>query len=426
MNIHFIGIGGIGLSALARYFLAKNHQVSGSDLEQSEITEALRQQGADISIGHDPKNISSKVDRVIYTAAIEKDNPELKKAQEKEIKTQSGAEALGKLTKEYFTIAITGTHGKSTTTAMVASVLIEAGLDPTVILGTKFDQLEFENCRVGNSKFLVIEADEWNKKFLNYHPETLTITNIEQEHLDSYKDLDDILNTYRKLISRLPQHGKLIINEDHPHTKNLKHGYTRTFSLQQQEAEKMKKVLKVPGEHNVSNALAALETARSLDISDKDSFKALSGFKGVWRRFDIKRKTLKSGREITIINDYAHHPTEIEAALEAADQKFSECERWAVFQPHQVARTKSLFDDFVKTFNKNLADKIIITDIYRVAGREQQEKVTSKKLVEAIDNKNVVYVPQDKLEEFLLENLNNQVLLIMGAGDIYKLEKKLS
>lgn len=426
MNIHFIGIGGIGLSALARYFLAKDHQVSGSDLEQSEITEALEQEGAQIFIGHDAEHVTSETDRVIYTAAINEDNPELKKAREEKIPTQSYAEALGELTKKHFTVAVTGTHGKSTTAAMTASILIEAGLDPTVILGTKFEQLEFENCRVGDSKFLVIEADEWDRSFLNYYPEVLTITNIEEEHLDCYQDLDDILNTYRELISHLPREGKLIVNKDHSNTRKLKHEYVKTFSLDQQEAEKMKEILKLPGEHNVSNALAALETARTLDISDEDSFKALANFKGVWRRFDIKDKTLKSGKEITVINDYGHHPTEIKAVLEATAEKYPEREKWAVFQPHQVARTANLFKDFVKTFKEITFGKIIITDIYRVAGREQKEDVSSKQLVEEVGRKNVIYVPQSELESFLLEKLENEVLVIMGAGDVYKLEEKIS
>ncbi len=188
----------------------------------------MKREGAEIFIGHDSKHITSETDRVIYSAAVNEDNPELEKAREKEIPVQSYAEALGELSKEHFTVAITGTHGKSTTAAMVASIAIEAGLNPTVILGTKFDQLEFENCRVGDD-LLIIEADEWNRSFLNYYPEVLTITNIEEEHLDCYKDLSDILETYQELISHLPQDGKLIVNGDDPNAKKLKQ-QAQTFS----------------------------------------------------------------------------------------------------------------------------------------------------------------------------------------------------
>ncbi|MEF8847490.1 MAG: Mur ligase domain-containing protein [Candidatus Paceibacterota bacterium] len=425
MNIYFIGIGGIGLSALARYYLAQGHQVTGSDLEQSEITDALQKEGIEVYIKHDPSNIPSDVDRVIYTAAVNDDNEELKEAKRKEITTQSYAEALGELTKEHFTIAITGTHGKSTTAAMVASILIEADLDPTVILGTKFDQLEHENCRIGESNYLVIEADEFDRSFLEHYPEILTVTNIEEDHLDCYENLENIINAYREFTTHLPKHGELIINGDDHNAKKLKHKRTQTFSLQNPESEKIKNILQIPGKHNVANALAALQTARALDIPDEVSFKALSGFKGVWRRFDIKERKLK-GKKITVINDYAHHPTEVKATLEAADEKFPEQKKWAVFQPHQAARTTNLFDEFVKTLKEVTIDKLIVTDIYKVAGREEKKKITSKELVNAINQENVVYVPKEKLKDFLSKNLEGQLLTILGAGDIYKLEQELT
>jgi len=425
MNIHFIGIGGIGLSALARYYLAQDHEISGSDLEQSELTDALKEEGAEIFIGHNAKQITSNTDLVVYTAAINKDNPELVKAEKEGVPTQSYAEALGKLTKEHFTIAITGTHGKSTTAAMVASILIEAGLDPTVILGTKFDQLEHENCRIGESNYLVIEADEFNKSFLEHYPEILTVTSIEEDHLDCYENLEDIIKSYREFTTHLPKHGELIVNGDDHNAKKLKYNRTQTFSLQNPVSEKIKKVLQVPGKHNVSNALAALQTARALDISDEVSLKALSNFKGVWRRFDIKESKL-NGKEVTIVNDYAHHPTELKATLKAAEEKFPEQEKWAVFQPHQVARTSNLFDDFVEVMKETTTEKLIVTDIYKVAGREEEEKTTSKELVDAVNRENVVYVSKEKLKKFLLENFKNEVLIIMGAGDIYKLEQELT
>lgn len=427
MKIHFIGIGGIGISALARYYLAQGHQVSGSDLVESEITEALRQQGANVFIGHHPDNIPSGTDRVIYTTAVKENDPELEQARQSEVQVQSNAEALGELIEEYFTIAIAGTHGKSTTAAMTASILIEAGLDPTVILGTKFDKLEYGNCRVGE-RFLVIEADEWNKKFLNYYPEIITLTNIELEHLDCYQNLNDIVSTYQEFISHLPPQGKLIANQDYPQVKDLEvEAEVQGFSFQQPEAKKLKKLLKVPGAHNVYNALAALETARALGIPDQKSFEALSNFKGVWRRFDIKEKTLKSGSKITLINDYAHHPSEIRATLETASQEFPDQEQWVVFQPHQTSRTSQLFDQFREVFEQVPFDRLIITDIYRVAGREPTDReVSGSNLAEKIERDSVKYVPRPELKSLLLENLDQQLLILMGAGDIYQLEADLT
>jgi len=466
MKIHFIGIGGIGVSALAQYYLAKGHKVSGSDLVSSEITDFLEKKGAKLLLGkHKAKNLPKDADLVIHSPAVLPDNPEIKKAKGFGIKIQSYPQALGELTKKYFTIAISGTHGKSTTTAMISLILVKAGLDPTVIIGTKLKEFGGSNFRAGKSpakskdrgasNYLVIEADEWQASFLNYWPKIIVLTNIEAEHLDYYKDLNHILRTFRKYISHLSQNGILIANKDDKNITKIIDKITKTkqkfvnnhfltivkkwlyYFSKQKEAETIRDILKVPGEHNVSNALAALTLARSLKIPDEISFKALSEYRGAWRRFDIKEAKV-GGKKITIVSDYAHHPTEIKVTLKAAREKFlyppkfskgkirrANKKIWCVFQPHQYQRTFYLFNDFVKVFSEAPVDKTAISDIYDVAGREKKEiknKVSSEKLVKEINKSNVFYLPKEKIKKYLEKNLEGgEVVIIMGAGDIYEI-----
>jgi UDP-N-acetylmuramate--alanine ligase len=371
------------------------------------------------------------------------------------IKCLSYPAALGELTKKYFTIAIAGTHGKSTTTAMIGLILVKAGLDPTVIVGTKLEEFGRvpggSNCRVGKSEYLVIEADEHKASFLKYFPKIIVLTNIEKDHLDFYKNLDNILNAFKKFVSHLPKEGILVVNgEDENIKKTLKYTgrsrvCTHMFSLgQKEEIKVLKKILKVPGEYNISNALAALTVARTLKIPDKISFKALSEYKGAWRRFEEKdleiqtsrfapcnRKSIKKNLKVKIINDYAHHPTEIKVTLKAAREKYPKKKIYCVFQPHQYQRTFYLFDKFVEVLRSTPVDKLIITDIYEVAGREAKKikkKVNSKKLVEAIKKtgKNkTIYLPNETIAAYLKKNLKGgEVVIIMGAGDIYKLAEQ--
>lgn len=423
MKIHFVGIGGIGISALAQYYLAKGHKVSGSDLVSSEITEFLKRKGAKLI-----KKIPKDVDLVIYSPAIKIDNPEIKQAKKLKIKIQSYPQALGELTKEYFTIAVSGTHGKSTTCAMIALVLMKAGFDPTVIVGTKLREFSGSNFRIGESDYLVIEADEWQASFLNYWPKIIVLTNIEREHLDYYKGLGHILHTYREYIEHLPKDGILIANGDDRNILKLQFK-ARNYSIKQKEAKKISKILKVPGEHNIYNALAALAVAQALKIPDKISFKALSGYKGVWRRFEIKRGEIDN-KKFTIISDYAHHPTEIKATLEAAREKFPSKKIWCIFQPHQYQRTFYLFNDFVRVFSGASIDRLIITDIYDVAGREKKEikkKISSEKLIKKIDKPEALYLQRGRIKNYLRRNLKGgEVVIIMGAGDIYKFAEEFS
>ena len=437
MKVHFIGIGGIGVSALARYYLAKGNIISGSDLISSEITRALEKLGAKIFIGpHKATSLTPNVKKVIYSVAVKPTNPELKKAQKLGIQIQSYPQALGELTKQYFTIAVCGAHGKGTTTAMISLILIKAGLDPTVIIGTKLKEFGDSNCRVGKSKYLVIEADEYAGAFLNYWPKMIVLTNIDKEHLDYYKDLNHVIKTFGEFVSHLPKKGILVTNKDNKSVKKLINTIFSTavknvvwYSLKQKEADKIGKILKIPGKHNVSNALAALAVARALKIPDKISFDALSEYKGAWRRFEIKRMKLPTS--YTLISDYAHHPTEIKATIAGAKEKFKKKKIWVVFQPHQYQRTYYLFDEFKKAFD--LADEIILTKIYSVVGREKKEitkKVSSEKLAKAIQErgKKVHFVKDfEKIPQFLKRRINpGDIVLIMGAGSIYKIVEKFS
>lgn len=439
MKIHFIGIGGIGVSALARYYLAKGYEISGSDLASSEITKALEKLGAKISIGkHKAKNLPSDVNLVIYSPAIEKNNPELKMAYEIQntkygLRILSYPQALGELTKEKFTIAVCGSHGKSTVAAMIGLILIKAGFNSTVILGTKLKEFGESNCRVGKGKYLVIEADEYKESFLNYWPKIIVLLNIEYDHPDYFKNLKHYIEAYKKFVSHLSENDFLVANRD---DKDVYTQFSRVtkniiwYSLKDKESQKLRKILKIPGEFNVSNALAALKVARFLKIPDKISFKALSEYKGSWRRFEEKIiKIPNTKHKIRLINDYGHHPTQVRETLKAAREKFPKKKIILIYQPHQYQRTFYLWKDFVKVFKEIPADQTIITDIYTVAGRESKkimEKVNSKKLVKAIDRENTIYLPKNKIINFLKKNLKGgEVVILMGAGDIYNLNLEL-
>lgn len=435
-KIYFIGIGGIGVSALARFYLKRGDKVFGSDLVSSEITEKLKKEGAKIYINsQNGKYLSSNFDLVIYSPAIFKDHLELKKAKKLSLKTLSYPQALGQIIKNYFSIAVAGTHGKSTTTALISLILIKAGFDPNVIIGAKLKEFGDSNCRVSNSNYFVFEADEWRSSFLNYFPKIIILTNIEKEHLDCYRNLNEILRTFKNFVDHLPKDGWLIVNRDDKNLKKFikifkKKTNVLSFSLKQKEAKVLKKVLKIPGDFNVSNALAALTLARILKISDNLSFKALSEYKGIWRRFQ-EEKIEVFDKKIILINDYAHHPTEIKVTLKAVRKKFSSKKIYCVFQPHQYQRTYFLFDDFVKTLSKAPIDVLILTKIYEVKGRENlkiRRKISSEKLIEEIKCKKgkklkeIKYFSNfKKIADFLEKKIKNgDVLIIMGAGDIYQ------
>lgn len=324
-------------------------------------------------------------------------------------------EALGELSKSMFTIAISGTHGKSTTTTMIALLLKEANLDPTVIVGTKVKEFGNSNFRMGKSKYLVIEACEYEDSFLNYNPDIGVILNIEADHLDYFKTFENVKKSFEKFAL---QSKKVLLEktfENHINSNN---------KVVFDKEKEIKPILNIPGEFNITNAMFALNVARMLNIKDETSLKALSKFNGTWRRMEIDDTSF----DFTIINDYGHHPTAIKVTLKAIKEKYPTKDIYCLFQPHQYERTFNLFDDFKDAFKKalefNFVKKVLIYDIYTVKGRESEEtlkKVNSEKLVQAINDENCLFVESfEKANEFVKNNLKkNDVLVIMGAGNIY-------
>lgn len=432
MKIHFIGIGGIGVSALAKYYLHKGDAVSGSDLALSEITKKMEKMGARVFLHQESKNITESIDKVIYSPAVKPGNPEYDEAKRLGITLQSYPEALAELTQNHYTIAVSGSHGKSTTTSMLALAMIEAGLDPTVIVGTKLKEFGDSNFRAGKSHYLVIEACEYDGSFLHYQPNIIITTNIDKEHLDYFKTFKNVIREFKHFIQKLPADGFLVANKEDAHLVKISKGsfttsyyppsprLRRTGATRQSEITRMKTILKVPGKHNISNALAVVSVMRILGIRDTVTYKALSKFQGTWRRFEIVQK-----KPYTVISDYGHHPTEVQATLTAAREAFPQKTIWCIFQPHQHQRTYYLLKEFIALFRTVKINQIIITDIYDVAGREEtsiNKKIDSALLVKKIAKKNVMYLQKEEVKKYVQTHAQrDDVVIVMGAGDIYRL-----
>lgn len=430
-HIYFLGIGGIGVSALAKYYLAMGFVVSGSDLAASEITDELTQLGVAIKIGlHKKANVPKDATRVICTPAVSQDNAELKEARRRGLLLQTYPEALGELTKTYETITISGSHGKSTTTALVSLVLEEGYCDPTVIIGVKLREFGGSNFRRGRGPYLVIEADEWNRSFLNYSPEYAVVTNIDREHVDTYKTLDELEAVFTEYLAKVPPKGVIVANADDPTLAKVARkfgGKVKWYSLHDPEAALIKPILRIPGEHNLSNALAAFRLGRALGVFEHDILRGLSRFSGAWRRFELRG--IINGA--FIIADYGHHPSEIKATIQAARDRFPLRRIWCMFQPHQHQRLHFLWDDFVTAFDN--ADRISFLPVYDVAGRETaaaKKQVNSLKLAEEITSrgKDVSYLDsfEDAKKIINAEARPGDIILMMGAGDIYNLTKELT
>jgi len=436
------------MSALARYFLALKWCVFGSDIVKSVVTQKLIEDGVKVKIGSKSSNLSSKpADLVIYSQAIKASNLELKKAKQIGIPTLSYPEAAGRLTEEYKTIAVAGAHGKSTTTALIGLMLIKAGFNPTVILGTNLKEFGGRNFRKGESDYLTLEADEWRAAFLHYSPTFTIVTNIDREHLDFYRNLGDIKKTFIKFISRTKKGGVLILNRDNKILRSLKSKIQQLshkrelklawYSLEQPVAKKIKKIIKVSGEHNVSNALAVYTLGRKLKIPEKVILSTILAYRGAWRRMEYRGKlrTPNSKFQVRVYDDYAHHPTEIKATLCAFREKFPKSRIICVFQPHQARRLEILFKDFKDAFDK--ADILVLLPIYQVAGRDIINKhFTSIALSQAIrkkyPGKPVAYLQNPKNLKKLLTKIVQMIsinsnlyslphiVVMMGAGDIVK------
>jgi UDP-N-acetylmuramate--alanine ligase len=435
-KIHFIGIGGIGMSALARMFLGEGKQVSGSDRAPSLVTEGLEKLGAKIFYEQEAENIAADVDLVIYTIAIPADNPELLMARAKGIDCLTYPQALGLISVEKYTIAVAGTHGKTTTTAMIAEMMMAAGLSPTVVVGSLLKQKNTEssfpggtNFIAGDSKYLVVEACEYQRSFLNLSPQIAIITNIDNDHLDYYKDFADIQSAFAEFVSKVPEDGFVVCDKKDPRLE-LVLGQTKATVVDYKNfLEKISSSgLTVPGHHNLLNASAALAVGEILQISEGTSLKALLGFSGVWRRFELKGE-METGA--LVYDDYAHHPTEIEAALAGAREFMSNRQMtgklFAVFQPHLYSRTKILKEDFATKLA--LADEIIMAPIY--AAREPADPtISSEILAEAIARKNrnvrVLRDFAEIAEALRTDTEEGDLIMTIGAGDIYKVGEGLT
>lgn len=378
------------MSALARFFKAKGFEVLGSDANASALSDELQAEGIDVKIGHG--ELPKDVDLVIYSEAIPLDNLELERARDLEISSMTYFEALGKVSESFHLVAIAGTHGKSTTTSMLGLILTAAGFDPTVIVGTKVKEFGGKNIRVGDSDLMLVEACEYRRNFLHLKPDLLGILNVEMDHLDYFKSYED----YEKAFHQLADQSKEVVWPD---------------DVSEYEGE-----LTVPGEHNLLNAAMAANLARKLQVPELVIAKALKEFNGVWRRFEYCGTSCGA----LVYDDYAHHPSEIMATLQAAREKHPEARIVAVFQPHQYSRTAALFDDFAESFED--ADEVIIADIYEARDTaEVKAAVSAEKLAEAIPEAQHIS-GMEKIAHYLLDTLNEgDMVLVMGAGNITNL-----
>ncbi len=444
-HIHFVGIGGIGMSGIAEVLLNLGYKVSGSDMRESDTTERLRSLGAEISIGHRAGNLTAP-HVVVISSAVKSDNVEVIAAREQQVPVIPRAEMLAELMRLKYGVAIAGAHGKTTTTSMVATVLAAGGIDPTVVIGGKLNSLG-SNAKLGQGEFLVAEADESDGSFLKLSPTIAVVTTIDAEHLDYYRDLDEIKAAFLAFINKVPFYGVAVLCLDQPHIQALIPMVEKrylTYGTSSQADYQAKDVslkplgsrfkvlhhdkdlgwfeLSVPGVHNISNSLAAVVVARELDIDIEVVRKALKEFSGVQRRFQIKGET----NGIIVVDDYGHHPTEVRATLAAAAAGL-ERRVVVVFQPHRYTRTQHLLEEFFTAFNQ--ADKLIVTDIY-AAGEKPIPGITGQALYEVIKkhgHKDVTYIAdKGMIADHLMTVLKKGDLLItLGAGDVLKIGEQV-
>lgn len=447
-KIHFIGIGGISMSGFAELLYSMGFTITGSDWHESKITKHLESLGIQVVYGQREENITEKLDLVVYTAAVQKTNPEYQEAERLGLPLMERATMVGQVMKNYSSaIAIAGTHGKTTTTSIASHIFLEANLDPTISVGGILQAIG-GNIRIGHSEHFITEACEYTNSFLQFFPTVGMILNIEEDHMDFFKDLADIRHSFRAFAKRIPAHGTLIINADIDDYEEITEGLScrvLTYGLANKSADftaanisyddmgrgsfdavvKGEKTghfsLSVIGEHNVSNTLACLALASLYGIESDTLQRALTAFHGTDRRFEYKGE--KNG--ITIIDDYAHHPTEIRATLTAA-ANYPHKTLWCAFQPHTYTRTRAFLKDFAASLS--LADKIILADIY--AAREKDPgDISSQNLADELEKlgKEVHYLPDfDAIEKFILKNLvDGDLLITMGAGNIVDIGENL-
>ena len=440
-HIHLVGIGGIGMSGIAELLLNLDYFISGSDLRKTEVTEHLSDLGGKIFLGHRPQNING-ADVVVFSSAVKGDNPEIVEARERSIPVIPRAEMLAELMRLKYGIAVAGSHGKTTTTSMVASILTEGGFDPTVVIGGRLNIWGGSNARLGRSDFLVAEADESDGSFLALSPSIAVISNIDHEHIDFYLSMDNLRKTFIDFINKIPFYGRAILCVDDKEVQGLipkltksyltyglnpqsdirasgisKEGLNTTFDVIFKSRLAGNVTISIPGEHNILNALAAIGVGLELDIDFKYIREGLKNPGGLKRRFEIKDE--RGG--ILFLDDYGHHPTEIMATLSAAKECWPDRRLVVVFQPHRFTRTRDLYDKFVISFNQ--ADSLIISPLYR-AGEEPIPGVDSRTLYQGIRNhghRAVTYCDstEDTISELLDQIRPGDIVLTLGAGDIH-------
>jgi len=442
-KLHFVGIGGIGMSGIAEILLDQGFKVSGSDRALSEVTERLQNLGAITFEGHRASNIANDVDTVVYSSAVQPDNPEILEAQRRKIPIVRRAEMLAEVMRLKYGIGIAGTHGKTTTTSMTSLVLMEGGLDPTVIVGGKLSGLGGTNARLGRGEFIVVEADEFDRSFLSISPTIAVLTTLETDHLDCYRDLEDIKSAFIQFANKVPFYGFVILCLDEPalldimpnlsKKKIITYGLnpqadvqaidirhkdnTTTYTIIRGNKELGTITLQVPGKHNVQNSLGAIAVGLELGVPFEKIKSGIEKFAGVYRRWEKKGEV----NSIAVYDDYAHHPTECRATLsgvKAGWRRRVVC----VFQPHLYSRTRDFYEDFGKSFL--LSDVLVVTDVYP-AREEPIQGVTGELIVNAakqFGHKDVHYVSDKKQVPAFLKTIvkPGDIVITMGAGDIWK------
>ncbi len=421
-HVHCVGAGGIGISGVMKFLFTQGVSVSGSDAKQSVITDSLVALGIPVAIGHDAANIPADTDLIVYTEAAPVDNVERAAASEHGIVQMGHFDFLGELSKNYRTICVTGTNGKSTTTAMTGKVFIDAGLDPTVFVGSIVPGWELGNVRVGKSDILIIEGDEYKQKMVKLWPETTVITNIEEDHLDVYRDVAHIVATFQELVTKT--RGKVFVNREDANSLKLAGDLIEYYDASMIGGT----TLNIPGVFNRMNASAAMCVALAYGIDRVVAQQTLESFPGIWRRFEH----VGTFQGADIISDYAHHPTAVRGTIVAAHEQYPGRRIVVLFEPHQHHRTSDLFDDFAQSFGG--ADVLILSEIYGVLGRTEEavQGVSSAALLEAVMKsatppKKGHYAPNLGDAESLLRSMiqAGDVVLVMGAGDVDGVARRL-
>ncbi|MSQ81184.1 MAG: UDP-N-acetylmuramate--L-alanine ligase [Candidatus Methylopumilus sp.] len=451
-RIHFVGIGGSGMSGIAEVMHNLGYNISGSDIQESPVISRLKEFGIKIFINHSADNIKD-VDVIVFSSAIDKDNPELKAAIKNKIPMMPRAEMLSELMRFKKGIAVAGTHGKTTTTSLIASILAEASMDPTYVIGGRLSSLN-ANAKLGNGEYIVVEADESDASFLHLTPVYSIVTNIDQDHMEAYdNDFDKLKKTYIEFIHRLPFYGVVILCIDDPVIQSIipeisrpiiTYGLSKNADVHAEEVRadagkmhfkvtikhsdvvKQDITLNLPGKHYVRNALAAIALADELEIPILKTIDALKHFKGVGRRFETYKDLTFNAKAFTLVDDYGHHPVEIEAVLDAARDAYPKKSIYLVFQPHRYTRTRDFFNEFVRVLHK--ADKVLLTDIYS-AGEKMIPGVSALAMMEGINKiTDKVFFEKDisYLAKIALQHIDqDSILIVMGAGSIGTVTKDI-